>query len=146
MAPLGRASENRVRWARRAEDEILKWMNEWKKYFGLHTLRWSRKFFSDALPLGHNSLTHGEIINWSPRMPIFRSWRIWVKWATTEPNRNATKSKSVHHSRVAIYDWIREWASMWATINLLYKSHQISKLKFSSCLAVAFAQFIEARC
>ena len=25
------------------------WMNEWKKHFGLHTLRWSRKKFSDAL-------------------------------------------------------------------------------------------------
>ena len=44
-----RASENRARWARRAEAEILKWMNEWKKYFGLHTLRWSQIFFSDAL-------------------------------------------------------------------------------------------------
>ena len=30
-----RASENRARRAHRAEAKILKWMNEWKKHFGL---------------------------------------------------------------------------------------------------------------
>ena len=49
---VGRASENRARRAWCAEAKIFKWMNEWKKYFGLHTLRWSPKFFSDALCVG----------------------------------------------------------------------------------------------
>ena len=43
---ISRASENR---ARRAEAEILKWMNEREKHFGLHTLRWSQSFTAVVL-------------------------------------------------------------------------------------------------
>ena len=34
------------RWSQNFE-----WMNKWIKHFGLQTLHWSRKFFSDALHL-----------------------------------------------------------------------------------------------
>ena len=45
-----RVSENRARRACHTEAKSFKWMNKCKKHFGLQTLHWSRKFFSDALP------------------------------------------------------------------------------------------------
>ena len=51
MLVCPRVSENRAHGVRCAEAENLNWMNEWRKHFGLHTLRRSRKKFSDALAL-----------------------------------------------------------------------------------------------
>ena len=59
---LFRASENGVHQARRAEAIIFKWMNEWKKHFGLQTLRWSRNFFSDALILFRPQCSYFQIL------------------------------------------------------------------------------------
>ena len=74
-----KASEN---GACRAGAEILKWMNERTQHFGLQTLHWSRKPFSDAL-LPQNCIRHAHVAHVSEEMSD-------VEWLISKGNYDNT--------------------------------------------------------